>query len=211
MWAMPIYDAGEKLVKAMRKGDGTFRTYDEMKAEGIDTYYKGAFSTDPYCTPIDPKTGLSDYPHIAFMYGVFMTEVEVDITTGKVQVKKVRVAVDAGKIGNKLAVDGQYYGGIAQGIGMALSEDFEDIHKQNTLLKCGFPTIDVIPDDMEILYLETPRKHSVFGSSGCGEVVLSSPHASVINAIANACGARIRDLPAYPEKVLKALREKKPV
>ena len=206
-----IYDAGEKLVKAMRKGDGTFRTYDEMKAEGIDTYYKGAFSTDPYCTPIDPKTGLSDYPHIAFMYGVFMTEVEVDITTGKVQVKKVRVAVDAGKIGNKLAVDGQYYGGIAQGIGMALSEDFEDIHKQNTLLKCGFPTIDVIPDDMEILYLETPRKHSVFGSSGCGEVVLSSPHASVINAIANACGARIRDLPAYPEKVLKALREKKPV
>ncbi|MCI1726155.1 MAG: molybdopterin-dependent oxidoreductase [Lachnospiraceae bacterium] len=203
-----IYDAGEKLAKAMRKDDGTFRTYDEMKAESIDTYYNGSFSTGLYCTPLDPQTGLSKYPHIAFMYGVFMTEAEVDITTGKVRVTKVRVAVDAGKIGNKLAVDGQYYGGIAQGIGMALSEDFEDIHKQTTLMKCGFPTIDMIPDDLEIIYLETPRKHSVFGSSGCGEVVLSSPHASVINAIDDACGARIRDLPAYPEKVLKALQEK---
>jgi len=200
-----IYDAADKLTEAMKKADGSFRTYDEMKAAGIDTYYKGAFSTDPYCTPMDPQTGLAEHPHIAFMYGVFLTEVEVDVTTGKVKVTKVRVAVDAGRVGNKLAVDGQYYGGIAQGIGMALSEDFEDIYKQTDLRKCGFPMIDMIPDDLELVYLETPRKHSVFGSSGCGEVVLTSPHASVINAIANACGARIRDLPAYPEKILKAL------
>ena len=200
-----IYDAAEKLAAAMKKEDGTFRSYQEMKKEGVDTYYQGTFSTESYCTPIDPQTGLSDYPHIAFMYGVFLTEVEVDITTGKTRVVKVRVAVDAGKIGNKLAVDGQYYGGIAQGIGMALTEDFEDIHKQDDLVSCGLPRIDEVPDDLEIIYLETPRKHSKFGSSGCGEVVLTSPHASIINAIANACGARIRDLPAYPEKVLKAL------
>lgn len=202
-----IYEAAEKLVDAMKKPDGTLRTYDEMVAEGIDTYYVGSFSTGQVCKPLDRYTGMCDYPHIAFMYGVFLTEVEVDVETGKVRVLKVRVAVDAGKIGNRLAVDGQYYGGIAQGIGMALSEDFEDIQKQNTLAKCGLPTIDMVPDDLELIYLETPRKHSQFGSSGCGEVVLTSPHASIINAIANASGARVRSLPAYPAKVLKALEE----
>ncbi|MDL2253488.1 molybdopterin-dependent oxidoreductase [Ruminococcaceae bacterium OttesenSCG-928-I18] len=201
-----IYDAAEKLVNAMRKEDGSYRTYDEMVAEGIDTYYLGSFTTGNVCKPLDHKTGMCEYSHIAFMYGVFLSEVVVDVTTGKTEVKKVTVAVDAGVIGNKLAVDGQYYGGIAQGVGMALSEDFEDIQNQNTLLKCGLPTIDVIPDDMELLYLETPRKHSKFQSSGCGEVVLSSPHASIINALADACGARIRNLPAYPEKVLEALK-----
>lgn len=202
-----ICDAAEKLVSAMKKPDGTLRAYDEMKAEGLAVRYLGSFSTGDYCTAVDHRTGLSVYPHIAFMYGVFVTEVEVDVTTGKTHVLRVRVAVDAGRIGNKLAVDGQYYGGIAQGIGMALSEDYEHVGTQNTLAKCGFPMIDVIPDDLELVYLETPRKHSRFGSSGCGEVVLSSPHASVINAIANACGARIRNLPASPEKVLAALEK----
>ena len=204
-----IYEAAEKLANAMRKEDGTYRTYDEMVAEGIETYYLGSFSTGTVCTPLDHKTGLTPYSHIAFMYGVFISEVEVDTTTGKTKVVKMSVAVDSGKIGNKLAVDGQYYGGMAQGIGMALSEDFEDLKKHVTLAKSGFPYIDAVPDDLELLYLETPRKHSAFGCSGCGEVVLSSPHASVINAIDDACGARIRHLPAYPEKVLAALEAKK--
>ena len=90
---------------------------------------------------------------------------------------------------------------------MALTEDFEDVRKQIDLVSCGLPRINEVPDDLELIYLETTRKHSKFGSSGCGEVVLTSPHASIINAIADACGARIRDLPAYPEKVLKALKE----
>ncbi len=153
-----IFEAAEKLANAMRKPDGSYRTYAEMQAEGIDTYYVGSFSTGQVCKPLDRYTGMCDYPHIAFMYGVFLTEVEVDVETGRVKVLKVRVAVDAGKIGNKLAVDGQYYGGIAQGIGMALSEDFEDIHSQNTLAKCGLPTIDVVPDDLELVYLETRRR-----------------------------------------------------
>ncbi len=202
-----IYEAAQKLAEAMRKEDGSFRTYEEMKAENLETYYLSTFSTGQICKPLDRHTGMCEYPHVAFMYGVFLTEVEVDIETGKTRVVKVRVAVDAGKIGNKLVVDGQYYGGIAQGIGMALSEDFEDIVKQNTLLKCGIPTIDMIPDSLEIIYLETPRKNSKFGSSGCGEVVLTSPHASIINAIDNACGIRIRSLPAYPKNLLEELKK----
>ncbi len=204
-----IFDACEKLTNAMKKSNGSFRTYDEMVAEGIETYYLGSFSTGDFCTALDHKSGLTPYSHIAFMYGVFIAEVVVDITTGKTKLVKMTVAVDSGKIGNKAAVDGQYYGGIELGVGMALSEDFEDLKRHNTLARSGFPYIEDLPDEIDILYLETPRKHSAFGSSGCGEVVTSSPHAAIINAIDNACGARIRNLPAYPEKVLAALQTKK--
>ena len=108
-------------------------------------------------------------------------------------------------VNNRLVVDGQNYGGLAQGVGLALSEDFEDIQKHSSLLGAGFPYIKQIPDDMELIYVETPRPEGPFGASGVGELPLTSPHASVINAIANACGARVRELPARPEKVLAAM------
>ena len=69
----------------------------------------------------------------------------------------------------------------------------------------GIPTIKDIPDDMEIIYVETPRKDGPYGASGVGEMPLTAPHPAIINAIYNACGARIRHLPAYPEKVLAAM------
>lgn len=202
-----IFDACEQLINAMRKADGTFRTYDEMVAEGIDTRYMGSYSTVPLCTPMDPETGLFN-PYVAYMYGVFVSEVEVDVKTGKVQVLKMTCAFDVGKIGNKTVVDGQVYGGLAQGIGLALSEDFEDLNKHTNLVKCGLPLIKDVPDKLEIMYLETPRPNSKFGSSGVGEVVITGVHCCIINAIDHACGVRIRALPAYPEKILAALEEK---
>eukprot|EP01022_Parablepharisma_sp_SALTPOND_P026056 TRINITY_DN6168_c0_g1_i6.p1 TRINITY_DN6168_c0_g1~~TRINITY_DN6168_c0_g1_i6.p1 ORF type:complete len:280 (+),score=35.28 TRINITY_DN6168_c0_g1_i6:99-842(+) len=113
---------------------------------------------------------------------------------------------DVGKIVNKLVVDGQLYGGLAQAIGLALSEDFEDIKKHSSLKGAGFPYIKQIPDDMELIYVESPRPEGPFGASGVGELPLTCPHAAVINGIYNACGARIRQLPARPEKVLAALK-----
>ncbi len=70
----------------------------------------------------------------------------------------------------------------------------------------GFPYIKQIPDDMEIIYVESPRPDGPHGASGVGEVPLCSPHSAVINAIYNACGVRIRELPALPEKVLAGLK-----
>ena len=61
------------------------------------------------------------------MYGVFMAEVAVEPATGKTTVEKMTLVADIGKINNRLVTDGQLYGGIAQGIGLALTEDFEDI------------------------------------------------------------------------------------
>jgi aldehyde oxidoreductase len=109
-------------------------------------------------------------------------------------------------INNKLVVDGQIYGGIAQGIGLALSEDFEDIKKHTTLAACGLPYAKDIPDKLDIIYVETPRPEGPFGAAGVGELPLTSPHAAIVNAIHNACGVRITKLPALPEKVLAGLK-----
>jgi aldehyde oxidoreductase len=110
-----------------------------------------------------------------------------------------------GTIVNKSVVDGQVYGGIAQGIGLALTEDFEDLKKHTTLRGCGIPTIRDIPDDFELIYTETPRPLGPFGAAGVGEAPLTSPHAAVLNAVYNATGARVTTVPALPEKVKAAI------
>jgi aldehyde oxidoreductase len=201
-----IADGCEKLLQAMRKENGAFRTYGEMIAGGIQVKYMGAYSTTSLCTMIDEKTGQMN-PFVAYMYAVYISEVEVEIATGKTKVLKMTIGTDCGKIANRLVVDGQMYGALAQGIGLALSEDFEDIQKHKTLIGCGFPYIKDIPDDLNVMYLETPRAQSKQGASGCGEAPLAGPHVSIVNAIYNACGVRIRHLPATPDKVLAGLKK----
>jgi aldehyde oxidoreductase len=109
---------------------------------------------------------------------------------------------------NRLVLDGHFYGGLVKGVGLALSEDFEDLKKHTTIAACGIPYAKDSPPEMELHYLETPRTLGPFGASGAGEVTLTSPHASIINAIYNACGVRITRLPALPEKILAGLKAK---
>ncbi|AKN33871.1 aldehyde oxidoreductase [Clostridium carboxidivorans P7] len=194
--------ACENLLAAMKKTDGTYMTYDEMVAAGKELKYDGKWTAP--CTAPDPATGQGN-PFPTYMYGVLLSEVEVDTTTGKVKVEKLTLAADVGTIVNKLVVDGQMYGGLAQGIGLALSEDFEDLKKHTTLTGCGIPQVKDVPDDIEIIYKETPRPLGPYGASGSGEMPLSAPHASIVNAIYDATGAQITKLPARPEKVLAAL------
>jgi aldehyde oxidoreductase len=201
-----IFEACDKLVKAMKKSNGTFRTYDEMIKEGIAVNYVGSYSTAPFCDPPDQKAGQYS-PYSQYMYAVYLSEVEVDVKTGKVTVVKVTSAYDVGVIGNRQVVEGQAYGGWNQGIGCALTEDFEDLKTHTTMAKCGFPTIKDIPDDIELMFLETPRKNTSHGQSGCGEIVVTAPHVAILNAIDDACGARVRALPATPGKVLAALKK----
>ncbi|MDV3429169.1 MAG: molybdopterin-dependent oxidoreductase [Bacillota bacterium] len=197
--------ACENLVAAMKKEDGTYRTYDEMVAEGKETKIYGKWTAP--CTAPDPATGQGN-PFPTYMYGVLLAEVEVNTTTGKTRVEKLTLVSDCGVIVNKLVIDGQMYGGLAQGIGLALSEDFEDLKKNTTLTGCGIPQIKDVPDEIEIIYQETPRPNGPYGASGAGEMPLSAPHAAISNAIYNAVGVRMTKLPAYPEKVLAALKNK---
>lgn len=204
--------ACEMLLNAMRKSCSTlspgcvsdsFRTYDEMVAENIPLRYNGQW-TASMCTACDSATGQGD-PFPVYMYEIFMPEVEVDIKTGKAKVVKFTTVADIGTITNKLVCDGQIYGGLAQGIGLALTEDFEDLKKHVNLVSCGLPFIQDVPDDMEIIYNITPREHGPHGAAGVGEAPLTAPHPAILNAVYNACGVRIYAVPALPEKIKAGL------
>jgi aldehyde oxidoreductase len=195
----------EMLLNAMRKPNGKYRTYDEMVAENIPLRYSGKWVAQD-CTACSSETGQGK-PFPVYMYELFMPEVEVDMKTGKVQVVKFTTVADVGTIINRNTVDGQIYGGLAQGIGLALTEDFEDLKKHTTLKDCGLPYSKDIPDEMEIIYQETPRPLGPFGAAGVGEAPLTAPHPAILNAIHNAAGIRIFKVPALP-KIVKAALDK---
>jgi aldehyde oxidoreductase len=199
-----IKNGCDQLIEALRKADGTFRTYDELVAEKKPLKYVGkwAASGNSNC-----DANGQGRPFAVYMYGMFLAEVNVNTKTGKTTVEGMTVMADVGKINNKLVVDGQIYGGVAQGIGLALSEDFEDIEKHSTMLGAGIPYAKDIPDKFDIYYFENARPQGPFGAAGVGELPLTSPHVAVVNAIKNATGVRITHLPARPEKVLAGLKE----
>lgn len=200
--------AAENLLKSLEKPDGTYRTYDEMVAEGLPTKVTGKWVAS-MCSDCQIEDG-QGAPFSNYMYVVNMPEVAVDMETGKVKVEKFTCWVDCGTIINKLVVDGQVYGALAQGIGLALSEDFEDLKKHTTLVKCGIPQIEDVPDALDVHYAKpeySKRPDGPFGASGVGEGPLAAPHPAILNAIFNATGARITKVPATPDVVKEALDE----
>lgn len=202
MIGQAIKDGCEKLLDGMRKPDGTFRTYEEMVVDDLPLRYAGKYTT----TNVGCDENAQGDPFTIYMYCLFLAEVAVSVKTGKTKVEGFTAVADIGKINNKLTVDGQMYGGIAQGIGLALSEDFEDLDKHTTMLACGIPYAKDVPDKIDLYYVETPRPLGPFGAAGCGEAPLTASHCAVINAIKNATGVRITHLPARPDKVLAGLR-----
>lgn len=201
-------DAAKKLMGAMRKNDGTYRTYNEMVAEGIPTKYVGRHDQlHENLSEPDPNTGVGDRTP-TYMYCLNLAEVEVDPETGKTKVLRMAAVSDCGVIANKLSVDGQAYGGLSHCIGFALSEDYYDVYKHNNIKACGIPYIEDVPDDIKIIHLENPRPNGPHGSSGASENFQASGHMAVINGITSATGVRIYELPATPEKVKAALEAK---
>ena len=198
--------AAEKLMNAMRKPDGTYRTYEEMVAEGIETKYYGTYepTTVPGLTRLDPNTGIGD-PTPAYTYCLNLAEVEVDTATGKVRVLRFTCVDDVGRVGNIHAVNGQAYSGIAHSIGFALSENYDDVVKHATMNGAGLPYIKDLPDDINVIHYERPDEEGPFGSSGASEAFQSSGHVAVLNARCSAGGVRIYEMPATPEKVKAGL------
>ena len=171
MTGQAIKNGCEALAAAMKKSDGTYRNFAEMQAEDIPVHYTGTW-TAPASNCDENAQGS---PFSVYMYGVFMAQVAVETATGKTTVEKMTLAADVGKINNRLVVDGQLYGGMAQGIGLALTEDYEDVKKHTNMRAGGFPYIMQIPDDMELIYVETPRKDGPFGAGGTGELPCPAP------------------------------------
>ena len=200
-------DAANQLLAAMRKDDSSYRTYEEMVAENIPVRYKGVSITAGYTVPIDIKTGKGDASPEA-NYLLMLAEVEVDIESGKTKVLSVKAISDIGVVGNVLAVQGQAYGGLSHSIGYALSEDYSDCKAHNQMIGAGIPECEDVPDDIEYIFHVTPRPNGPHGSAGCAEGYQSVGHMAVINAIYDAVGVRIYELPAKPEKIKAALEAK---
>lgn len=176
-----IHEAAGKLMDAMRKPDGTYRTYEEMMAEGIPTRYQGASIVPRQCQHPDANTGEGEaFPET--MYVLWMSEVEVETATGQTKVLALKAASDVGAIGNLQGVEGQAYGGMSHSLGFALKTDFRDMKKHSTMKGSGITEIDDMPDDIELLWQETPRVHQPHGSCGASECFQSALHVAILNA-----------------------------
>ena len=189
--------------------DGTYRTYDEMIAEGLPTRVDGVSSSPQGVTKfLDANTGQGKAYHEK-VYSLYMAEVEVDTDTGKTKVLKLTCIADVGKVGNLQGVEGQAYGGMSHSVNFALKEEFSDVKKHSTMAGAGILECEEMPDDIELLFHDSYREWGPFGSSGCSENFQSSAHVAILNAINKAAGVRIYELPAKPEKILAALKAKK--
>jgi len=147
---------------------------------------------------------------VSYAYGTHGVEVEVDRETGQVKILSYIAAHDVGKAINPLLLEGQIYGGGLQGIGYALGEKmiFEKGELKNgNFLDYKMPTAKDIPP-VQAVIVETDEKDGPFGAKGIGEPGAVPTAPAIANAIYDAVGVRIKDLPITPEKVLKALKEK---
>jgi CO/xanthine dehydrogenase Mo-binding subunit len=158
---------------------------------------------DPPTKPLNENGQGS--PYAVYGYGAQLVEVEVDTRLGTIRLLKITAAHDVGRAINPTLAEGQIEGGIAQGIGMALMEDYIAGRTEN-LHDYLIPTTGDVPP-IESLLIEVPDPNGPFGAKGLGEHVLIPTAPAILNAIRHACGAEIPQLPALPHRVLAAIRK----
>ena len=155
----------------------------------------------------DPNLRLHGIPHVIFSYGAGLAHIEVDELTGRVEVEQYLSITDCGRVINPQAYEQQMQGGIAQGVGYALYEDFRTIDGgvlTPDLATYIIPTSLDLPD-MEILAVEIPEPSGPFGLKGAGEISTDIPLPAVANALADAIGRRVFQSPMTGERVLAAM------
>ncbi len=153
---------------------------------------------------IGTSSGLPEAPTSA----ASIAEVEVDESTGRAAVKKMTVFQDPGKAINPMAVEGQVQGGAGQGIGWAMSEEYQwkdAVMRNATLLDYRIPTALDLPM-IDVVLVETPNPSGPFGARGVGEACIITPISSVANAVHSATGARLFHSPFTPERIREATR-----
>ncbi len=199
----------EAGVLMIREGDAVRRIDLVAMAADSDGFVFAAQETyDPPTTPLDAKG--QGKPYAVYGYGAQIAELEVDMKLGTVKLIKITAAHDVGKAINPLLAEGQIEGGIAQGIGMALMEEYVPGRTEN-LHDYLIPTIGDVPP-IETILIEVADPEGPFGAKGLGEHVLIPTAPAILNAIRHATGVVVTKVPATPSRVLAAIRaaEKKP-
>jgi CO/xanthine dehydrogenase Mo-binding subunit len=205
-------------VHAVIKIGDTYREAGGANEVGIDDLLAYCFKCGRrllgkgwWCAPkvtVDPETGLGNVSH-ACAYGAQVVQVAINVATGEVTVERIVHAQDVGRAINPSAIEGQIEGAVSMGIGYALSEELviKDGYVSNTsLANYLIPTAADMPP-IETVLVEDPYSAGPFGAKGVGEPATIPTAAAVANAIYNAIGVRITELPITAERVWKALHE----
>ncbi len=167
---------------------------------------RGHYMRDP--SHPDPETGECD-PVATLAWAAVLAEVEVDTETGQVEVLKLNCAYDVGKAVNPLLIEGQIDGGAVMGVGAALMENLFPYYPSMDWQPQNYgdyliPTAVDVPQ-IESVILECPSTDGPYGVKGIGEMTANAPGPAIVNAIHDAVGVWIDELPVTPEKILRAL------
>lgn len=156
---------------------------------------------DPPTTALDENG--QGIPYAVYGYGAQVVVLDVDTALGTVRIERIVAAHDVGRAINPTLAEGQIEGGIAQGIGLALMEEYLPGRTEN-LHDYLIPSIGDVPP-IESILIEKPDPEGPFGAKGLGEHVLIPTAPAILNAIRHATGAQIDRLPALPHRVREAM------
>jgi xanthine dehydrogenase molybdenum-binding subunit len=161
--------------------------------------------------PVTGRATLDATGTVGVTFATMCVDVEVDPDTGKVQILRCTIAQDAGRALHPSYVEGQLQGGVAQGIGWALNEEYiyddKGLLRNSALLDYRMPTCLDLPP-IETIVVEVPNPDHPLGTRGVGEIAIVPPMAAIANAIYHAVGVRMTELPMSPPRVLKAILAK---
>jgi len=172
-----------------------------MPADGEGLVLRGEGRFDPPTTPLDADG--QGIPYASYAFAAQIAVVEVDLDLGTTRVLRIVAAHDVGRAINPQLVEGQIHGGIAQGLGLALMEEFIPGRTEN-LHDYLIPTIGDIPP-IETILIEEADPLGPYGAKGVGEPALIATAPAIFNAIAHATGIRLTRAPATPDRLRAAL------
>ncbi len=168
-----------------------------LPADGL----MGTGRYDPPTTPLDGDG--QGVPYATYAFAAQLAEVEVDIGLGTTKVRRIVAAHDVGRAINPTQVEGQIHGGVAQGLGLALMEEFIPGRTEN-LHDYLIPTFGDVPE-IETYLIEDREPLGPYGAKGIGEPALVPTAPAILGAIRHATGVRIRRVPATPDRVRAAI------
>ena len=174
-----------------------------LKADAAGVVLEGIGRFDPPTTALDAKG--QGTPYATYAFGAQIAVVDVDTELGTVTPVRIHAAHDVGRAINPTQVEGQIEGGIAQGIGLALMEEYLPGKTEN-LHDYLIPTIGDVPE-IEVIIVEDPEPLGPFGAKGVGEPGLVPTAPAILGAIRHATGVRVTRVPALPHRLRRALRE----
>ncbi len=157
-------------------------------------------------TPLFPDESRPEYTP-QFTTGAHVAEVIVDMETGLVEVTRMAAAHDVGRAINPVDAKGQIEGAVVMGLGSALLEEYQP-GKTTGFTDYILPMIHAMPREIEVILVEVPSLYGPFGAKGIGEVAMLPSTPAIVNAVSRAIGVRIRQIPATPERVLAAIRQR---